>query len=280
LLQIETTALTLSTEEFWPNCIPCPKIALLPVRMLSGMTRLLIAILATALCAGAAAGLQNPLRDRLLRHDRTQETIGWYQRADTGEFFLFDRSGPVAFLQPRNDETAEVLILFGNRAPGGGNSYVTDTGREVIRMTGLGGTTYFPSDAPDGVIAEYASPAGGLAPPPRSPEEVRIRAEDLVEDIARILNHDVTVEYTPAPRAGLGLQFDTFQIVEQAFRGAQSDRRALRDLAQVQITTGDQPAAYKLGNSLIVVIAPEFGYAGRPSSEFIVQVLLSETSQN
>jgi len=248
--------------------------------MLFGMTRLLIAILATVLCAGAATGLQNPLRDRLLRHDRTQETIGWYQRADTGAFFLFDRSGTVALLRDRDDEAAEVLVLFGNRAPGGGNSFVTDTGREVIRMTGLGGTTYFPADAPDGVIAEYASPAGSLVPSPRSPDEVRLRAEELVEDIARILNHDVTVEYAPAPRAGLGIQYDTFQVLERAFRLTQSERRSLRDLQQVEVTTGDQPAAYKLGNSLIIVIAPEFGFAGRPSSEFIVQVLLSEATQN
>jgi hypothetical protein len=243
-----------------------------------GMTRFISVILASVLCAGAAWGLQNPLRDRLLGRERAQDVVGWFQRVDTGEFFLFDRSDTVALLRERDDEEAEVIVLFGNRAPGGGNSFVTDTGREVIRSTALGGTTYFPADAPDGVIAEYASPAGGLAPSPRSPDEVRDRAEQLVNELARSLNRSVMVEYTAAPRAGLGVQYDCFQVIELAFEKARTNRSMLRTIERVNVTTGDQPAAYKLGNSLIVVIAPGYGYAGRPSSDFIAAALLNDGS--
>ena len=242
------------------------------------MTRWITAILATVIFAGVAWGLQNPLRERLLGPERAQDIVGWFQRVDTGEFFLFDRSGAVALLRERDDENAEVLVLFGNRAPGGGNSFVTDTGREVIRSTALGGTTYFPDDAPDGVIAEYASPAGGLAPAPRSPAEVRARAEILVNDLARLLNRTVMVEYTAAPRAGLGVQYDSFRVIERAFEKARGNRSLLRTIERVNVTTGDQPAAYKLGNSLIVVIAPAYGYAGRPSSDFIAAALLNDGS--
>jgi len=146
------------------------------------MTRFLVAILSAVLFAGAVSALQpNPLRDRLLRNDRSAELTGWYQRADTGEFFLFDRSGEAALLRERDAQDAEVLVLYPNRAPGGGTAYITDTGREVIRITGLGGATYFPADAPDGVIVEFASPSGAMTPTPRAPGEVRDRAEALAD---------------------------------------------------------------------------------------------------
>tara|TARA_R110002073_G_scaffold230669_1_gene391797 strand:- start:1196 stop:1942 length:747 start_codon:yes stop_codon:yes gene_type:complete len=244
--------------------------------MLSLMTRLLIVILTAALFAGAAIGFQNPLRDRLLRNERAQEMVGWYQRADTGEFFLFDRSETVALLRERDDPTGEVMVLFANRAPGGGTSYVTDTGREVVRLTGLGGATYFPADAPNGVIADFASQAGGLAPPPRSAEEVRLRAEELANELTGDLNRAITVGYSPAPRAGLGVQHDSLHMIGLAFRSLRSERRRLRGIERVEISIGEQPAAYRRDSSLVVVIAPEFGFAGRSSSAFITRALLAE----
>lgn len=244
--------------------------------MLSWMTRFILVILTAALCAGAAIGFQNPLRDRLLRNERPQEVVGWYQRADTGEFFLFDRSGTVALLRERDDPSGEVLVLFANRAPGGGTAYVTDTGREVVRLTGLGGATYFPADAPNGVIADFASEAGGLSPTPRSTEEVRLRAEALVNELTGDLNRTVSVGYAPAPRAGLGVQYDSLHMIALAFRSVRGERRRLRGLESVEISIGEQPAAYRRDNSLIVVIAPDFGYAGRSSSAYIARALVAD----
>ncbi|MBO6796594.1 DUF4908 domain-containing protein [Maricaulis sp.] len=247
--------------------------------MMYGMTRILIAILTAAMCAGAAAGYQaNPLRDRLLRNERSQLASSWYQRADSGDFFLFDRTNTVALLRERDDPDAEVLVLFANRAPGGGTSFVTDTGREVVRLTALGGTTYFPLDAPDGVIADYASPAGGLAPQPRSPNEVRDRAEDLAGTLAELLSTSFDLEYEPAPRAGLGVQYDTFNVIEKAVRQLRSDRRRMPELARLRIVIGGEPGARWDDDEFVVSIAPEFGYAGRPSSELIANALMDETS--
>ena len=244
--------------------------------MRDGMTRWILAILIAALGAGAALGMQNPLRDRLLRNERVQQVSGWFQRADTGEFFLFDRSGDAALLRERDAPDSEVLVLYPDRAPGGGTAFITDTGREVIRLTGLGGATYFPSSAPDGVIADFASPAGSLAPTPRSPEEVRQRAELLAGEMAAALDRSISVEYAPAPRAGLGVQYDTLHIIAIAFDGVRAERRRLRGVQDVRIELGDAPAAYRQDAALVVVIAPELGYAGRPSSAFISEALLSD----
>ena len=237
------------------------------------MTRIFIGILAAIALAGAALGVQNPLRDRLLGNDRTQEAVGWFQRADTGGFFLFDRSGQVALLRERDEPEAEVLVLYPNRAPGGGTAFITDMNREVVRLTGLGGLTYFPEDAPNGVIADFASPAGGLAPQPRSPNEVRERAELLAQSLSRMLDRDTTVEYAPAPRAGLGVQYDAITVIDIAFQKMQGERRRLRGIERVQIVTGSQPASYVQGDALVVMIVPELGYGGRPSSDFIAEAL-------
>lgn len=246
--------------------------------MLTGMTRWILAILIAALCAGTASGLQNPLRDRLLRNERAEQATGWYQRADTGSFFLFDRSREAALLRERDAPDSEVLVLYPDRAPGGGTAYITDTGREVLRLNALGGATYFPADAPDGVIVEFASPAAGLTPVPRSPGEVRARAEQLAGDLARQLDRNISVEYAPAPRAGLGVQFDTLELIDRAVSRMPGDRRRLRDLAGISLILGERPAAFVEDDTLIIVIAPDAGYAGRPSSAMIAQVLARMSS--
>lgn len=254
--------------------------------MRNGMTRFIFAILTAvfvtaAFLADAAAGMQgNPLRDRLLRHDRAQQETGWYQRADTGTFFLFDRSGNVALLRERDDPHAEVLVLFANRAPGGGTSYVTDTGREIIRLTALGGATYFPSDAPDGVIADYASPAGSLAPSPRSPLEVREMAEDVAELFAELTGQNIDLGYSPAPRAGLGVQYDAFVMIARAGEGVRPERRLLRGIERISVVIGDEPGAYRDEDNFVVMIAPDYGYAGRPSSAYITRALTGTSSES
>jgi len=242
------------------------------------MTRWILAILIAVLGTGAASGLQNPLRDRLLRNERAEQATGWYQRADTGTFFLFDRSREAALLRERDAADSEVLVLYPDRAPGGGTAYITDTGREVLRLNALGGATYFPADAPDGVIVEFASPAAGLTPVPRSPGEVRARAEQLAGDLARQLDRNISVEYAPAPRAGLGVQFDTLELIDRAVARIPGDRRRLRDLVGISLILGDRPAAFIDENTLIIVIAPDAGYAGRPSSAMIAQVLARMSS--
>jgi len=246
--------------------------------MLIGMIRWITAILIAALAAGAASGMQNPLRDRLLRNERAQESTGWYQRADTGAFFLFDRSGEAALLRERDAPDSEVIVLYPDRAPGGGTAYITDTGRELMRLNALGGATYFPADAPDGVIVEFASPAAGLSPIPRSPGEVRSRAERLASDLARQLDRNISVQYAPAPRAGLGIQFDTLDLIDRAVEQVPGDRRRLRDLTEISLVLGDRPAAFIEESRLVIVIAPDAGHAGRPSSAMIAQVLARMSS--
>ena len=84
------------------------------------------------------------------------------------------------------------------------------------------------------------------------------------------------MEYAPAPRAGLGVQYDTLNIIGFAFDDVRSERRRLRGVEHVRIELGEAPAAYRQEATLVVVIAPDLGYAGRPSSAFVGQVLLTD----
>ena len=103
-----------------------------------------------------------------------------------------------------------------------------------------------------------------------------MRAEELANELTGDLNRAITVGYSPAPRAGLGVQHDSLHMIALAFRSLRSERRRLRGIERVEISIGEQPAAYRRDSSLVVVIAPEFGFAGRSSSAFITRALLVE----
>ena len=100
-----------------PICTFCPKIAVLGVRMMIGMTRILIAILTAAMrrrCSGLPSepAARSPLAKRA-----SQMASAWYQRADSGDFFFSTAPIRSRFCANGRDPTAEVLVLFANRAP-------------------------------------------------------------------------------------------------------------------------------------------------------------------
>ena len=107
---------------------------------------------------------------------------------------------------------------------------------------------------------------------------MRDRAEDLAGTLADLFSASLDLEYEPAPRAGLGVQYDTFNVIEQAVRQLRSDRRRLPELTLLRIVIGSEPGARWDDDEFVVSIAPEFGYAGRPSSELIANALMDETS--
>ena len=59
---------------------------------------------------------------------------------------------------------------------------------------------------------------------------------------------------------------------------AGADRRRFREIEQINLVLGDQPSAFRDGNALVIVIAPDLGYAGRPSSAFVAEILLGVAS--
>ena len=228
------------------------------------------AILGLAAAAPAFAQNGNPFA-RLTGEEapRAQLRAAWYERADSGGRFVFDRSASPALIWP--EDSAEVYAVYANRASGGGQVWMTDTDRALLRFSSLGGATYFPDDKPDGVIVEELGRADALEAEPASAGDLQRAARALADRLARMADTNVTVQVVERDPRDNGYLVDTTRMVR--IGAEKASRRALRELSAVRIETGERADARFAEGVLSVAVAPERGYAGRPSSDFIRRVL-------
>ncbi|MCW5724975.1 MAG: DUF4908 domain-containing protein [Maricaulaceae bacterium] len=215
----------------------------------------------------------NPLRRRLLAASAEMHAAVIFERIDGLPGFILDRSGEPPLFAP--GDQAEVFVLSARRGPGGGTSLVNDAGREILRFSPTGGATYYPGDAPNGVIVESVRVTAVLRPPARTEDDVRQSAARAATELRRTFNRPVSVEYGPVPIEGLGVLNDAIALsVEGASQAVARDAPAAGRLELIRISTGRGPDAIMNGRTLEIVIDPLEGYAGRPSSEKILQAIL------
>ena len=180
-----------------------------------------------------------------------------------------DRTAARPLLWPEGSR--EVFALYPARAAGGGRLYLTDSDRVLLRFSNLGGATYFPSDAPEGVIVDPDGAAGELHAEPASEREVFEAARDLVDDLVNRSRNEVVAEVTARDDVTNGYIIDMMNMV--ALAADRSSRRELRRLETVRIGIGEAPRARFSRGVLDISINPDLGYAGRPSSAYIAQTL-------
>lgn len=213
------------------------------------------------------AAQSNPFRRMLGQEVQAVERSLWFERADGRGGFVFDRSAPNPLILP--DDGEEIYAVERARAAGGGEVWLTDTGRVMLRRSNLGGWTFFPSDRPDGVIVEPVGQAQALVALPVNEGALEDAANDMVEHLARLSRNEIRAEMTALDPMGDAFMIDTMMMIERA--ADRAPRRALRSLSVVRMGVGEAPRAQFDGEVLDVSIAPEQGYAGRPSSAIIRQ---------
>lgn len=227
---------------------------------------------AVAIVAGAPAGghaQTNPFA-RLTGGDSPRvEAAVWYERADRNGRFIFDRSTNPALIWPEGSR--EVYAVYSNRASGGGEVWMTDTDRALLRFSNLGGATFFPPDKPDGVIVEELGGAHTLAASPASAGELQAAARAMADTLAELARTNINVEIVERPASENGYLIDTTDMIVMAAN--RTARRAMRELRSVRIMTGDRADARFSEGALEITVAPARGYAGRPSSDFIRRVI-------
>lgn len=226
---------------------------------------LLFAAGAWAVMAGEGLGQPNPFSRLTGREQPVEASAIWYERADRRGRIVVDRSGNPALIW--QEGTQEVHAVYVNRASGGGEVMLSDTDRALLRVSNLGGATYFPPDAPDGVIVEQIGPAHTLVAAPASEQDLRRIARDLSDGIARLNRNSVTVEVPSMGPVDNAYLADTMMLALAGVERAQ--RRNIRDMRTVRIVTGSRADARYAGSTLTITIEPGRGYAGRPSSDFI-----------
>ncbi|WP_273146248.1 DUF4908 domain-containing protein [Oceanicaulis alexandrii] len=232
-------------------------------------------VIGAGLCAlGTAEGVAqpNPFRRMLGQEVQAVERSLWFERADGRGGFIFDRSARMPLIQADSDD--EVLAVHQARAAGGGEVWLTDTGRVMLRQSNLGGWTYFPSDRPDGVIVEPVGQARGFEVQPMEDSALERAATDMAQALAELSRNEVRAELTALDPEGNAYMADAMRMVR---RGADlAPRRSVRDLQVVRLGVGERPRVSYDGQVLDISITPSMGYGGRPSSALIRQSLESQ----
>ncbi|WP_158918170.1 DUF4908 domain-containing protein [Caulobacter sp. S45] len=238
-----------------------------------------------ALCVGAGhASAADPvsLHDFLFGgHSSTsdaQPTIAKY-KADGGEGFVFDRtSGRGALI--KYDDSSEIWALTATPGPRGDVIYKNDMGQPVLRATRLGGLTLFTADYPGGTAAAAAGLAAAPRPPPILGPEALLRV--LLQAGARATRAAQHLVYFDAGDANVSpstesVFADCFGLAADAIVQVSGQGRAgqmvVGRLVKVRFIQGPAPNAMVIGSTVQIVVAPQMGLAGRPSSKRIAAAI-------
>jgi Domain of unknown function (DUF4908) len=220
----------------------------------------------------------------------TVQRLGRY-RADTGDTFVLEiTTGGPAFL--KYDDSGEVWALDPTTGPRGDTIYKNDVGEPMLRATRLGGMTVFTRDQPSGVAAAFEGAAGDLHNMINGPiailhalVQASARASQAagrrVEFEAGCTAHardrpacPSDADLTPGSE---GVFADAANLAAQAFirvdRMGRAGHDALARYDRVALLNGHPPSVHVVGDEVRIVVAPELGFAGRPSSQRISEIL-------
>jgi hypothetical protein len=186
-----------------------------------------------------------------------------YQTPDGRLSFVLDRSGERLALI-RFEGSDEVHVLHAVPGPRGDEFFKTDTGDVLLRVTALGSVIVYADPASTGAPAQMA---GRIAPmePPQAPEGgLKARFDALAREVAKRFGRPVEFE-APSDARGAGVVADAAQRAAEGL--AQAPQTVV--VRRVIIRYGDQPGAFVSDEKLTITVAPQMGYAGRPSSAAI-----------
>ncbi len=184
--------------------------------------------------------------------------------------FVFDRSGGrVALVRFEGDP--EVHVLRPVMAAGGGEIYRTEDGSLMLRLTPQGGLTVYTRNLRTGAPASEIAQVAPLTPEALAFAEMQERFRQLQAELRSRRSVGRVVTFTVPARmssATAGVVVDAAERVAEGLTAA-----PLTNVRQVIIRVGASPAAILNGDTLLVQVAPEMGYAGRPSSVAVRNVV-------
>lgn len=189
-------------------------------------------------------------------------------RSDDGREFVVERQGSVARLKFTGSE--EVLALRIIPGPRGDELFKTDTDDVVLRLTILGGITLYTTENPNGSPVVEQAGAEAIAPAARSAAGLQAAYDHFASELARA---GAALKLHVSPEAG-AFPEETADAALVAARGVRSVPAA--NLTSLRIERGTAPAVEARGKTLVIQIAPELGYAGRPSAAAVKRAIEAE----
>jgi hypothetical protein len=185
-----------------------------------------------------------------------------------GVRFVFDRSGGrAALVQFENDP--EVHVLRPVMAAGGGEIYRTENGDVMLRVTPQGGIIVYTRTMRTGAPAAEEARVGPLAPEAMQFQEMQDRFTRLQAQARRRVGQNVS--FTVPARMSASTAGVVVDAAERAAEGLAA--APMTNVRRVIISVGPNPAVALRGDVLFIQVAPQMGYAGRPSSNTIRNVV-------
>jgi len=192
-----------------------------------------------------------------------------YSTPDGAVRFVLDRStgGRAALVRFEGDP--EVHVLRPVMAAGGGEIYRTEDGRVMLRVTPHGGIIVYTRTLRTGAPVSEEARVAPLTPEAVAFAEMQARFRALQAQARRSVGQPIQFivpARLSAQAAGV--------VVDAAERAAEGLAAApMTNVRRVVITLGPTPAAMLRGDQLFIQVAPQMGYAGRPSSITIRNVV-------
>lgn len=228
--------------------------------------------------SGRASAEGLSLGDLLHRSQPTDIAVPAVARFEdeAGRAFTLDRGTGPALL--KFDDDPEIWALTPTPGPRGDVIYKNDMGQPVLRATWLGGWTVFTPDRPGGMAAALM----GQGAPPRVPMllgpqalfQLMAQASARASRAAQHLVWFDAQEVTPSSEEVFA---EAAVVTATAFMrvGAQGKTGQARvsRFVGVRFLTGRGPQASIAGQTVQIVVAPQLGLAGHPSSLRIAAVL-------
>lgn len=193
-----------------------------------------------------------------------------FQTPDGGVRFVLDRSGQRAALV-RFEGSDEVHVLRPVGGPRGDEIYKTDTGDVMLRITPMGGVIVYRENTPNGAPAIMTGSVAPIAPAPPPGVSMRAQLAELERAAQQRFGRPVPVEL-PAqpPPAATGVVADAARRAAQGLQ--QAPPTAMR-VERVIIQMGDRPQAIVVNRQLMITVAPNQGWEGRPSAAAVERAL-------
>lgn len=219
--------------------------------------------------SNAQAEQSRSLRNRIIT--RNLPPTGLYV-SEAGERFVLDISGSRPMV--RFERATETWVLRATPAPRGDIIYRNDAGEQVLRVTADGGMTVFTRRAPGGSPVSLSGPGQSLIATTLGPAQLfnlmARRSAMVSQSLGRLVEININTGAESEALTVEALLASTDAVMRIARSTTARDR--LSDLRRITIVEGARSSVSYGGGNLRIVVAPQQGVAGRPSSARVIRV--------
>lgn len=196
-----------------------------------------------------------------------------YQDSASRRTFVVERRGAVWLMRFDNDP--EPIVLNPVNGPGGDTFLKSDDGRLMLRMTEVGNMIAYFSNQ-NGVPADmYASAAASnlsLASPPAMTASLTALQKDAAQRLTRFAGHDVTVFGASEFSDNEAWAGEALSVIVKGVELAKGGSG--KQIHSVRLQRSSIPSVtFNRDGELSIGVNPRDGYAGRPSSPRIAEVI-------